>query len=124
VKLDKLHDLWREVLLARDGARCSASGQGGMRCGGGLQAHHIYSKGLYPALRFDLENGLIACRNHHGYWIERAPAPEILPWLTQALGRLRLERLALRASATRHGKLKMDLESVRLYLVQQLARTT
>jgi hypothetical protein len=120
VKLDKLHDLWREVLLARDGAQCSASGRGGIRCGGGLQAHHIYSKGAWPALRYDLENGVLCCRNHHLYWVEVAPAPETGPWLERLLGSDLLERLAMRARASKAGKTRLDLKAVRLWLEQQL----
>lgn len=117
----EMHKLWRAVLIAQNGGRCEAAGCGGMRCGGPLQAHHIYKKGTWGRLRYDLENGVVACRNHHLFWIEKAPAMEVGPWLERVCGAPRLLRLQVRAAASKGSKQpKMDLAAVRLYLEQQL----
>jgi hypothetical protein len=121
-KLDKLHGLWRIILIARDGERCAAAGEGSIRCGLSLQAHHIYGKIDYPALRFDLDNGIIACRGHHFWWIHSAPAPEVAAWLAKSVGQERLERLALKAAASRANRSRMDLEAVRLFLQQEFSK--
>lgn len=119
--MDYLHGLWRELLIIRDGRACSAQGQGGIKCGGGLQAHHIYGKGAWPALRYDLDNGLLACRNHHGYWIETAPAMEVGPWMARLVGAPRLARLQLKARASKGRRGSADLAAQQLWLEQQLA---
>lgn len=122
-ELESLHALWRKVLLLRDGEVCRAEGMGNIKCGGGLQAHHIYNKGTWPALRFDLENGIIACRNHHGYWIETAPANEVGPWLFVKVGGARLDRLRLKAQASKGARPKrVDLAMVRLFLKGEIAK--
>lgn len=119
-ELDSLHKLWREVLIARDGRKCRAEGMGSIKCGGGLQAHHIYNKGPWPALRFDLENGILACASHHLYWIETAPAFEVGPWLEREIGCERVDRLMLKARASKGRKSLTDLALVRVDLEQQL----
>lgn len=116
--IESLDKLWRETLIAIHGSRCLAAGQGGLHCGGGLQGHHIYSKGTWPALRFDLENGVLACRNHHLYWIETAPSIEVGPWLERVCGEQRLLRLRVRAAASRGGRTKLDLAAIRVHLKQ------
>lgn len=121
---DRLHDLWRDVLIAQRGKRCEAAGQGGMRCGSIIQAHHIYSKRTWPALRYDIENGLLCCKGHHMWWVHQAPASETGPWLEQVCGAPRLLRLRLRAAASKGGKQRMDIEAVRLWLEQELERLT
>lgn len=104
---DRLHALWRECLILWDGEKCQAEGMWGIRCGGPLQGHHIYGKGPYPAMRYDLENGVVLCRNHHLFGIESQPAPEVLPWLVRVVGQERLQWLHERSVATkgtRHAK--------------------
>lgn len=120
--LQRLHALWRLILIARDGEKCRAVGQGGMRCGGSLQAHHIFGKGPFPRLRFDLENGIILCGAHHAFWVESGPPSDVAKWLEETVGITQLKRLSLRAhTASASGK-PMDLYAVRLYLEQEYAK--
>jgi hypothetical protein len=94
---------------------------GGFKCNSVLQAHHIYSKGTWPALRYDLDNGILACKSHHLFWIHKAPANEVYPWLERVCGAQRLLRLQVRAAASKGAKQRVDLEAVKLYL-ERMAR--
>ena len=61
---DKADRLWFEACLKRAGNKCELTDQVF-----GLQSHHFFSKGLYPMLRFDLDNGVVLKKglhfNHH-----------------------------------------------------------
>lgn len=54
---------WRRKVYERDGYTCQ-------RCGtnNNLHAHHIKLWSRYPALRFDLDNGLTLCDRCHYDW--------------------------------------------------------
>lgn len=117
-----LHKLWRDVLIAQRGKRCEAAGQGGTACTAVIQAHHIYPKGTYPALRYETDNGLLTCSAHHGFWLHTAPANEVGPWLERTCGADRLLRLQVRAAASKGARPRRpDLAAVRLMLEQELA---
>lgn len=53
--------MWREQVFARDDYTCVKCGQRGGR----LTADHIKPWALYPALRFDVDNGRTLCRTCH-----------------------------------------------------------
>lgn len=55
------YDKWRKDVFARDNYTCVWCGQRGGR----LTADHIKQWSLYPALRFDLQNGRTMCRGCH-----------------------------------------------------------
>ena len=52
---------------------CQLAGMDTVRCGGVLQAAHIFPKGAYPRIKFDRENLLCICAGHHRYYTERWP---------------------------------------------------
>lgn len=60
-KVKVANDLWRHLIYkkAKDG-KCA-------RCGHavGLQAMHVFPKGRYPHMRFDLDNGIPGCSGCH-----------------------------------------------------------
>ncbi len=94
---------------------------GGMDCSRVLQAHHIWHKAQHPVLRYDLENGILACSSHHKFWIHGAPACEVGPWYVTVCGQERLDRLALKAKAAKGGKTHTDFTAERLRLEQMIA---
>lgn len=51
---------WRRCVYERDGYTCQECGSKGH-----LEAHHIKAWSLYPALRFDVANGVTLCRACH-----------------------------------------------------------
>jgi hypothetical protein len=55
------YEKWRKSVFARDDYTCVCCG----KRGGKLTADHIKQWSLYPALRFDVENGRTMCRDCH-----------------------------------------------------------
>lgn len=62
---------WKREVRERAGYRCMFPHDEvpTVKCHGVLDAHHIKPKDLFPELKYDLENGLLVCRNSH-QWIE------------------------------------------------------
>ena len=59
---DPVYKKWRKDVLKRDGWTCKYPGCG---CKKRLQAHHILTWAEFPALRFNVQNGITLCRKHH-----------------------------------------------------------
>lgn len=55
---------WKRAVLRRDGYRCVACGLHNNK----LEVDHIRPFSLYPALRFDLDNGRTLCKSCHGHY--------------------------------------------------------
>lgn len=58
--LPELRD-WRKAVLARDGRACQLCG----KSDNPICVHHLYSWTDYPLMRYDVDNGLTLCREHH-----------------------------------------------------------
>lgn len=73
-----LHD-WTKKVKARDYYRCRICGQDGSSP---LEAHHILSKKVNPALLLDTDNGITLCVECHSYTLSichsRGYSPEEL----------------------------------------------
>lgn len=70
-ELVKEADSWvKAIVLNRQSGLCLRGAYDRMmRCGGPLQGAHILRKGaLYSAIRHDLDNVVVLCRNHHIFW--------------------------------------------------------
>lgn len=52
---------WRELVFQRDNHTCIICGERG----GELNPHHILPFAEYPQYRFDVDNGMTPCREHH-----------------------------------------------------------
>lgn len=59
---DPLQKQWRRAVKDRDRWQCRFAS---MLCAGRLEAHHIKPWKEYPALRFDVSNGITLCHKHH-----------------------------------------------------------
>lgn len=100
----KLNKLVREYVLLRD--RCC------LKCGktDRLHASHIYPRGKYPKMAFDVDNVKALCIGCHLYWWHKHPI-EAKEWAEKTLGNRRLNRLKKQANTINKNKLIFkDLE--------------
>ena len=60
LKTSAAYKEWRTAVFTRDCYKC-------VKCGSkkSLEAHHIKAQSKYPALRFDINNGLTLCHSCH-----------------------------------------------------------
>lgn len=110
-KVKVANDLWRHLIyrMAKDGACANCGTQKG------LQAMHLFPKGRYPHLRFDLENGAPGCAGCHrrmtnDHELHRS-------FCIRWLGADRYEALRLRSLS----RSKTDVDLAILYLQQVTA---
>jgi 5-methylcytosine-specific restriction endonuclease McrA len=87
----KLHSLVRQYVILRD--KCC------LRCGKSdrLHASHIYPRGKYPKMQFNLENVKALCIGCHLYWWHKHPI-EAREWAEKTLGKALLTRLKKQAN--------------------------
>lgn len=101
-KVKIANDLWRHLIYkkAKDGA-CA-------RCGSkkGLQAMHLFPKGRYPHIRFDLDNGAPGCAGCHRKMTNDHEAHR--QFCLRFLGESRYENLRMRSLL----KTKCDVDLV------------
>jgi hypothetical protein len=62
--------LWSFIIRARDGFCCQLHGMDAIKCGGGLQAAHLVTRGV-KGTKFVLINGKCLCQAHHKYYTHR-----------------------------------------------------
>ena len=56
------HEYWSKSVKKRDYWKCKLSND---ECKGRIESHHIYSWSKFPALRYNIENGITLCHFHH-----------------------------------------------------------
>jgi hypothetical protein len=105
-KVKVANDLWRHLIYTKavDG-RCEVCGTQK-----GLQAMHLFPKGRYPHLRFDLSNGAPGCPGCHRRLTNDHEAHR--DFCIRYLGEERYEKLRLRSIS----RAKMDIDLVLIYL--------
>jgi 5-methylcytosine-specific restriction endonuclease McrA len=88
---NKLHKLLREYVILRD-KKC-------LKCGKekNLQTSHIYPRGKYPKMQFNLDNVKALCLGCHLYWWHKHPI-DAHRWAEKTLGKALLSRLKKRAN--------------------------
>lgn len=59
---DPEYKKWRQQVYARDNHKCQWPGCSSNKR---LNAHHIKTWSEYPSLRFNINNGITLCYNHH-----------------------------------------------------------
>lgn len=87
----KLNKLVREYVILRDRVclKCGKSDR--------LHASHIYPRGKYPKMQFNVENVKALCLGCHLYWWHKHPI-EAREWAEKALGIDRLDKLKKQAN--------------------------
>ena len=88
---NKLHSLVRQYVIQRD--KCC------LKCGKSdrLHASHIYPRGKYPKMQFNLENVKALCIGCHLYWWHKHPI-DAREWAEKTLGKALLMRLKKQAN--------------------------
>lgn len=110
----ELNALLRKAMLLRDKNRC-------LRCGKTetLQMSHIYPKGRYRKLEFDLDNVKTLCFGCHiGFWHKNPIEAKF--WLDMVVPEDRLKRLRLRSQTSGDGMRNYKL--LKLYLQAELKK--
>lgn len=104
----ELNKLLAEVCFKRYGHRCLKCGQISY-----VQISHIYPKGKYRKLQFELSNLIPLCRGCHLYWWHKNPI-EAAEWIKTILDPKEYEALSLRAKYV--DKSILDFELLKAYL--------
>jgi|TARA_R100000315_G_C5195866_1_gene114661 5-methylcytosine-specific restriction endonuclease McrA len=107
----KLNKLVREFIILRD--KCC------LRCGKtqNLHASHIYPRGKYPKMAYDVNNVKALCLGCHLYWWHKHPI-EAKDWAEKTLGKVRLRQLKKQANTI--NKNKLIFEEIRDELQKKL----
>lgn len=92
---------WGEKVKARAGYQCELAAYE-MACYGPLDPHHHFRQGPHPRLRFDTDNGIALCRNHHD-WADTPRGRVVIQHWFEATHPERWKRLE--AKAAREGRL-------------------
>lgn len=117
LQIQRLTDLSRKIVLLRDGNRCRRC-HNAQRPGrlGALQAAHIFPKGKFPGMQFDMDNILTLCGRCHLFWWHKNPI-EAMNWIVETMGRDFLDGLQLRVRTRR---MRADRKALELYLKRKL----
>lgn len=115
----ELDAMLRQIVLIRDGNRCRKCGiEKRVGRGRGLEAAHIFPKGQYPGLRYELGNVLTLCHKDHFFWWHKNPI-EAHDWARRELGTDTLASLR-RVGLSRRGK--RDPVAMKFYLEKELEK--
>jgi len=109
-KMTRANDLWRHLIYkkARPTGACAVCGTTR-----GLQAMHLFPKGKYPHIRFDLDNGAPGCPGCHIRLTNDHEAHR--DFCIRFLGAEKYEQLRLRSLC----KTKMDIDLVLMHLQRE-----
>jgi 5-methylcytosine-specific restriction endonuclease McrA len=110
----ELDMLAKAVVIERDGKGC-------LRCGrtDQIQSSHIFPKGKYPKLRFDIDNLKLLCMPCHIFWWHR-DIQAAADWIRTAIPQERYDRLLKRVMYVDRSPL--DLKLIELELKELLRR--
>jgi len=114
---DHLDDLWRKMILLRDGNQCQKCGKRkSLGSGNSIQPHHIYGRSNFR-VRWNPTNGIALCGGCHtltNYSAHKAPI-DFINWLKKERGEewwLKLSEEANKEGGSRKWTImeKKDLE--------------
>lgn len=75
IRQSQEYQQWRIAVLERDKYTCQHCN----KTGGKLHCHHIKSFKFYPEIRFDIENGIVLCKEcHENLHLSRYKKPKVL----------------------------------------------
>ncbi|VAW38932.1 hypothetical protein MNBD_GAMMA01-1322 [hydrothermal vent metagenome] len=115
IKAKKLLDLWALCVKTRDGYTCQYCHKNYTNNTRGVNAHHIWTKGGHPIVKFSLRNGITLCVYCHR--MEAHGRSQLFnEWVKKKLGKKTHDLLYIRAN--QHGK--NDLTLVELELNYEL----
>lgn len=115
--------LWAEIVKTRTGYKCEFPGcRRSQKYGHKIDAHHYFSKGAYPHLKYDIDNGIALCVRHHraGFGKEAAHSDPMfhskILGLLEGYKAIRTEQweTLLYRKAQSGGKLDLELELIYL----------
>ncbi|MCK9370806.1 hypothetical protein M0R04_12930 [Candidatus Dojkabacteria bacterium] len=112
-------DLWTFIVKARANWACEVCGKDD----GKLDAHHFFTKGGHPHLKYDIENGMALCFVHHTGGREGAHHDPL--FTDKILGRIagyrqiRTEKWYQSLIHKSQNGYKLDLNLEKLYLEQE-----
>lgn len=103
----KINKLLVECIKKRDGYKC-------LKCGSTQTLHlsHIYPKGKYRMLEFDMDNLKFLCFSDHLHWWHKHPL-EAGDWIKKILDKDRLKRLSQKARTNMGLKVVRDYETIK-----------
>ena len=108
---DYLLSLWRVIVKLRAGYKCEYCGSTK-----NLNSHHVFSSTNY-ALRYDVDNGVCLCVNHHVYGKEATHnSPVVFAFTLEKRGQQWYDDLL--ATSREHTGKKVDKEAVKEILEQ------
>lgn len=106
--------LWWEAVIKKFGKRCVICGKPAIDC------HHFFPKRLYPAVRFEIDNGVPLCRGCH-FAHHFKGDPTIHKKIIEQRGKKWYDRIEKKAKEPRSSYLsiewyKKNVESLKKYL--------
>jgi len=75
-RIEQCDALWRWIVKERGAGRCQYNGC----CNRGEEAHHIFSR-RNMSVRFDIDNGILLCRDCHSFAHTRPEEFNAVMWL-------------------------------------------
>ena len=124
---DRLDDLWRKIIVLRDGNQCKKCGKRkALGKGNSIQPHHIYGRSNFR-VRWDLSNGIALCGGCHtltNYSAHKAPI-DFINWLKKERGEewwIKLSKEANKEGGSRKWTImeKKDLEIELRWILHKL----
>lgn len=105
-------ELWTKAILTRAKYKCEREGCNRTKS---IQAHHIFRRGTFWALRYEIENGIALCVGHHILFTNAAHRDEIgfTEWV-------RTKRDIPYLESKKHNRVKNDYQAIKLYLENQI----
>ena len=106
-----LKGLWSQTIKSRDNSIC-------VRCGSvkKVAASHIYPKGRYRHMAYDLDNGVTLCFACHMGWWHKHPMDAYV-WAHMYVGDKILAKLRARSLKK---KVKLNFETIKDILINEL----